>query len=289
MNGILLVDKPAGFTSHDVIAKLRGILKERRIGHSGTLDPMATGLLTVFLGRATRAVQFAENQNKVYDGALRLGITTDTQDITGTVLTHTEHSIGEDELKEVFSRFVGELKQLPPMYSAVKKDGKKLYELARKGVEVEREPRDVTIYSLEYTGRQGEDFLFRAACSKGTYIRTLCHDIGRTLGPGAVLTSLRRREAGQFSVKDAHTLEEISEAAAQGRAGELLFPVDRLFQEHPAVTVNAADEAKCRCGNRFFTNAGDGCYRVYSEAGEFLMLGRAQGGEMSTVKSFFEV
>lgn len=289
MNGILLVDKPAGFTSHDVVAKLRGILRERRIGHAGTLDPMATGLLTVFLGRATRAVQFAENQNKVYEGAMRLGMTTDTQDITGTVLTQTEHNISEDELKKVFSQFVGEQEQLPPMYSAIKKDGKKLYELARKGVEVEREPRKVTIYSLEYRGRQGEDFLFRAACSKGTYIRTLCHDIGQTLGPGAVLTALRRVEAGQFSLDDAHTLEEISEAAAQGRAEELLLSADRLFQEHPAVTIGAAEEAKCRCGNSFAASVADGSYRVYSCSGEFLMLGRAENGVMSTVKSFFEV
>lgn len=289
MNGILLVDKPAGFTSHDVVAKLRGILRERRIGHAGTLDPMATGLLTIFLGRATRAVQFAENQDKVYDGAMRLGITTDTQDITGTILTQTAHNIGEDELKKVFPQFTGELKQLPPMYSAIKKDGKKLYELARKGVEVERELRNVTIYSLEYRGCQGGDFLFCAACSKGTYIRTLCHDIGQSLGCGAVLTALRRIKAGQFLVDDARTLDEIAEAASQGRAGELLIPVDMLFQEHPAITIDAAGEAKCRCGNKFPTQTGNGLCRVYSQSGEFLMLGMAEDGVMSTVKSFFAV
>lgn len=289
MNGILLVDKPEGFTSHDVVAKLRGMLGQRRIGHSGTLDPMATGLLAVFLGRATRAVQFAEGQVKTYDGALRLGLVTDTQDITGTVLSRRECEVTEDEIKAVFERFTGEQKQIPPMYSAVKKDGKKLYELARKGKEVEREPRDITVYSQEYRGRRGEDYLFRVKCSKGTYVRTLCHDIGQALGVGGVLSELRRIEAGQFSIDRAHTLQEIAEAAEQGRAEELLLPVDSLFEEYPSLTVDGGSEAKCRCGARFPVKVRDGLYRVYGENGEFLMLGRAERDSMSTVKSFFEV
>jgi len=289
MNGILLVDKPEGFTSHDVVAKLRGILRQRRIGHSGTLDPMATGLLAVFLGRATRAVQFAEGQVKTYDGALRLGLVTDTQDVTGTVLCRQKHNVTEDKLKAVFEKFTGEQKQIPPMYSAVKKDGKKLYELARKGKEVEREPRDITVYSLEYRGKREDDFLFRVKCSKGTYVRTLCHDIGQALGVGGVLSELRRIEAGQFSIDKAHTLREISELAEQGRAEELLLPVDSLFAEYPSLSVDSRAEAKCRCGAQFLVKAEDGLYRVYGESGEFLMLGRAEGGSMSTVKSFFEV
>jgi len=289
MNGILLVDKPEGFTSHDVVAKLRGILGQRRIGHSGTLDPMATGLLAIFLGRATRAVQFAEGQVKTYDGALRLGLVTDTQDITGTVLSRQEHDVTEDNLKAVFGEFTGEQKQIPPMYSAVKKDGKKLYELARKGKEVEREPRNITVYSLEYRGKREDDFLFRVKCSKGTYVRTLCHDIGQALGVGGVLSELRRVEAGQFSIDKAHTLREISGMAEQGRAEELLLPVDSLFEEYPPLTVDGGAEAKCRCGARFPVKAEDGFYRVYGGSGEFLMLGRAEGGSMSTIKSFFEV
>lgn len=290
MNGILLVDKPQDFTSHDVVAKLRGILKERRIGHAGTLDPMATGLLVVFVGRATRAVQFAESHGKTYLASMRGGLVTDTQDITGTVLSKNAAEISDEELAAILPRFTGELLQTPPMYSAVKKGGKKLYELARKGIEVEREARKITIYSLELLGRiDGGDFLLRVECSKGTYIRTLCHDMGQALGTGAVLTALRRERSGDFSVENAHSLEEISEAVRQGREEELLLPVDSLFFQYPALSLDEGRERLCRCGNSFKTQAGNGYYRVYSQNGEFLMLGQVQNGVMTTVKSFFNV
>ena len=285
MNGVLLVDKPQGFTSHDVVAKLRGICHERRIGHSGTLDPMATGLLVVFVGRATRAVQFAENDEKEYLARLRCCLVTDTQDITGTVLETCEKVVYEKELLDIFPEFTGEISQLPPMYSAIKVKGQKLYDLARKGVEVEREPRNITIKTLELTGKCEGDFCLRVVCSKGTYIRTLCHDIGQRLGTGATLSALRRTRAGSFSVNDAHTLEEISKEGAEG----FLLPVDMLFSQKPQLSITPEQREKCLCGNAFPSAAADGEYRVYGPEGDFLMLGTVENGLMSTVKSFFEV
>lgn len=207
MNGILIVDKPRDWTSHDVVAKLRGIYRERRIGHSGTLDPMATGVLAVFLGRATRAVELCENDEKTYVAGLRLGTITNTQDITGEVLETRPADVPQPRLEEVLSRFTGPQRQIPPMYSAVKIQGKKLYELARKGQSVERKPRDIVIHQLKLLGREGEDYILQVRCSKGTYVRTLCHDIGEALGCGGCLSSLRRTAAGRFSLEDAVTLE----------------------------------------------------------------------------------
>ena len=237
MNGILLIDKPESWTSNDVVQKLRGILREKRIGHAGTLDPMATGLLTVFVGRATRAVEFAEGDRKRYLAGLRLGLTTDTQDITGEVLGQCEAGISREALEEALQAFRGEIRQTPPMYSAVKVNGRRLYELARKGETVERKEREITVYSLEILEQNGEDWLLDVSCSKGTYVRTLCHDIGEALGCGGCLSSLRRTEAGLFSVENAHTVDAVAVSAAAGLADALLLPTDSLFQEHPAVTL----------------------------------------------------
>ena len=289
MNGILLVDKPAGWTSNDVVQKLRGILHERRIGHAGTLDPMATGLLTVFVGRATRAVEFAEADAKRYRAALRLGLTTDTQDSTGTVLHKTESDVTWEALEQALLGFRGEIRQVPPMYSAVKVNGKRLYKLARRGETVERAARTVTIQSLDLLGREGEDWILDIRCSKGTYIRTLCQDIGDALGCGGCMAALRRLEAGAFTVEEAHSLEEIAQAASEGRAETLLLPVDTLFRSVPAETVGAAAEKKIRNGNTFRTSLPDGALRLYSETGEFLALARAENGVCRTIKSFFEV
>lgn len=289
MNGIVIIDKPAGWTSQDVCAKLRGVLWERRVGHSGTLDPMATGVLPVFVGRATRAVEFAENDRKRYAAALRLGLVTDTQDVTGTALETRPVAVSEAEVLSVLPEFTGPLWQVPPMYSAVKLGGKKLYELARRGQSVERPARKIEIFSLALTGRDGEDYLLDVECSKGTYIRTLCHDIGQRLGCGACMAALRRTRAGAFGIEDAHPLEAVIAAGEQGRAGDLLRPVDSLFAALPAVTLDAPRERKCRCGSEFRLDAPDGEYRVYGESGEFLMVGRAREGVMHTVKSFFEV
>ncbi|MBQ3010606.1 MAG: tRNA pseudouridine(55) synthase TruB, partial [Oscillospiraceae bacterium] len=198
MNGIILIDKPRDWTSHDVVGKLRRLLQERRIGHSGTLDPLATGLLVVFVGRATRAVEFAEADAKQYIAGLRLGVETDTQDITGTILKETECCVTQEELKAVLPRFMGEISQIPPMYSALKVNGQKLYDIARKGGEVERKPRQITIHSLELVDNshlEEGDYCLDVTCSKGTYIRTLCHDIGEALGVGGTMSSLRRVRA----------------------------------------------------------------------------------------------
>lgn len=284
MNGIILVDKPQGWTSHDVVGKLRGILHERRIGHSGTLDPMATGLLVLFVGRATRGVEFAEAHCKEYIAGLRLGIATDTQDITGNVLHETSQNVTENELKSVFNDFFGDIQQIPPMYSAIKVGGKKLYELARKGESVERKPRTVNISKLELIGREENDFIIDVGCSKGTYIRTLCNDIGEKLGCGGCMSSLRRVKAGRFSISDAHTIEKIAEAPEK-----FILPVDTLFSEYEGITANTATEKKLRNGNTVKCSADDGIYRVYSESGEFLLLGEVQQGILKTIKNFFEV
>lgn len=283
-NGIVLVDKPADWTSHDVVAKLRGILHERRVGHSGTLDPMATGLLTVFVGRATRAVQFAETHNKRYVASLRCGYSTDTQDTSGRVRAQTGISPTEAELTDVLPEFTGEISQIPPMYSAIKVSGKKLYELARKGETVERKPRTVNISELSLVGHDGDDFVLSVSCSKGTYIRTLCNDIGERLGCLACMSALRRTNAGPFDVRDAHTLSEIAEDPER-----YIIPVDSLFSEHPAIELSAAQTAKLKCGNILNVSAKNGTYRVYGENGDFLAIANVSAGKLKTIKSFFEV
>lgn len=290
MNGILLIDKAEGWTSSDVVIKLKGVLRERRVGHSGTLDPMATGLLAVFVGRATRAVEFAEAHDKRYTAGLRLGVTTDTQDVTGSVLRSCQANVAEDELKAVLTRFTGELEQIPPMYSAIKINGQKLYDIARRGGEVERRPRHITVSGISVVGRSGNDFVLDISCSKGTYIRTLCNDISDALGCGGCMSSLRRTAAGDFSVSQAYTIDEVVAAAAAGEAGKLLLPTDSMFAALPRCTAGAQDERRIKNGNEIKTPAlADGDYRVYSDSGEFLMLGRAENGRMRTIKSFFEV
>lgn len=287
MSGILLVDKPAGWTSHDVVGRLRRMTGQRRIGHSGTLDPMATGLLVVFLGRATRAVEFAEGHDKAYTALLCPGVVTDTLDTTGAVLATSPERPTLSELEAALGAFRGEIEQLPPMYSALKHKGKKLYEIARAGGEVERKPRPVTIYRLECTGERGGDFVLEVECSKGTYIRTLCDDIGRALGCGACMSGLRRTRAGGFDVRDALTIEEIERRGAEN----CLLPVDALFAGRPVVLLkDARAEKALRNGMdvKFDADFAGEC-RVYAESGEFLALCRAEGGALKTIKSFFEV
>lgn len=286
-NGIIIVDKPADWTSQDVTAKLRGVFHEKRIGHGGTLDPMATGVLPVFIGRATRAVEFMESAEKEYIAGLRLGLTTNTQDTTGEVLSEQSVDITKEQLLAVLPQFTGEIDQIPPMFSAVKIGGRKLYELARKGREIERKPRRITIHELEVIGEEHGDFLLRVRCSKGTYIRTLCHDIGAALGCGGCMSSLRRTAAGQFAITDAVPLAEI---ISHPNPASLLMQVDSLFSGCPALHVRDAHTAKLKNGasvrDRTFA---DGTYRVYAENGEFLLLGRAESHTLTTIKSFFEV
>ena len=289
MNGVLLIDKESDWTSNDVVAKLKGILRERRIGHSGTLDPMATGLLVVFVGRATRAVEFAEGHDKAYRAGLRLGLVTDTQDITGTVLEEHAVSVTEEQLCDTLESFRGEQLQLPPMYSAIKVNGRRLYDIARSGGEVERKKRAITIHDISLAGREGEDYVLDISCSKGTYVRTICHDVGAALGCGGCMSALRRTRAGGFDVSQAHKLSEVQRYADEGRAEELLLPVDELFNEYEKCSASETAEKRIRCGNEYKTQLPDGVYRVYSRTGEFLMLGRAENGMMKTIKSFFEV
>lgn len=280
-----MVDKPEGWTSHDVVGKLRRITGVRRIGHSGTLDPLATGLLVCFIGRATRAVEFAEAYEKEYAASLRLGTVTDTQDITGSVLKKVEAEVTPEELEAALERFRGEIDQIPPMYSAIKVNGKKLYDIARKGGEVERKPRRVTISRLECTGAENGDYNLSVTCSKGTYIRTLCADIGEALGCGGCMSALRRVRAGAFSLEDAHTLEEIE----KNGAGAYLLPVDDIFAYAPPLTADGKAESRIRVGADYPCAVPDGEYRVYGEDGEFLMLGALCAGTMRCVKSFFGV
>ena len=285
--GVLIIDKPQGWTSMDVCAKLRGVLHERRVGHGGTLDPMATGLLPVVVGRATRAVEYAADGDKEYEAVLRLGLVTDTQDVTGTVLRQRGAEVTAAELEAALGRFRGEIMQVPPMYSAIKVNGKKLYELARKGREVERQPRPVTIYALELLGQRSQtDFALRVVCSKGTYVRTLCHDIGAALGCGGAMAALRRTRVAGFTLENALTLDDV---CAHPRPETLLRPVDGCFADLPAAVLTAAQEKRVRCGAAFTWPGAPGLLRAYGAGGEFLALCRADGETLRVVKSFFEV
>ena len=272
-NGIIIIDKPAGWTSMDVCAKLRGILKTKKVGHAGTLDPMATGVLPVFVGQATRAVSFAEDGQKEYVAGLRLGRTTDTQDTSGETLDTHPVLTGREDLEHLLPRFTGSIEQVPPMYSAIKIGGQKLYQIARRGGEVERPARPVTIHELELLGRSGPaDY-------------TLCHDIGQALGCGGGMSSLRRTMAAGFTLDDAVTLDRVQQ---EGEA--LLAPLDSLFRQHPAYRIrHPRVDALCRNGNPFTVRQPlpEGLYRVYGLEGEFLCLSRLEGGVMTSLKNFF--
>ena len=286
MNGIVIIDKPAGWTSQDVVSKLRGVLKTRRIGHGGTLDPMATGVLPVFVGRATRGVEFFEHAEKTYEATLRLGLTTDTEDTSGTVLEEKEVSISEEEFLAVLPQFRGKIQQIPPMYSALKVNGQKLYDLARKGREVERQPREIEIFKLECLEFSGNEARLLVHCSKGTYIRTLCKDIGAALGCGGCMAALRRVTAGEYTIEEAIPLDAL---VAAENPETYLRPVDSMFRGYPEVKLTANQEKRCRNGNAFSVTHPDGTYRAYSQTGEFLMLAQVESGVMSTIKSFWEV
>lgn len=286
MNGIVIVDKPQGWTSQDVTARLRRVFETRRIGHGGTLDPMATGVLPVFVGRATRGVEFFEHAEKTYEALLLPGVVTDTEDVTGTVLERHPAALTEAAVEAVLPRFRGEILQVPPMYSALKVNGQKLCDLARKGQTVERKPRPVTIHELAFLGFQDDCLRLRVRCSKGTYIRTLCKDLGEALGCGGCMAQLRRVSAGSYTIGQAVPLETLLESADPG---QYLLPVDSLFASLPALTLTPNQETRCRNGNPFTRNVPDGRYRCYGKSGEFLMLGSVRDNVMSTLKSFFEV
>ena len=286
MNGIVIVDKPQGWTSQDVTARLRRVFDTRRIGHGGTLDPMATGVLPVFVGRATRAVEFFEHAEKTYETVLLLGKRTDTQDVTGRVLEERPVSLSLEDVEDVLPRFRGEILQVPPMYSALKVNGQKLCDLARKGKQVERQPRPITIFELTLLSFEENRLRLRVRCSKGTYIRTLCDDIGAALGTLGCMESLRRTQAGDYSITEAVPLETLLETDSPET---YLRGMDSMFSRYPAVTLTPNQEKRCRNGNSFTRPMANGTYRAYGENGEFLMLAKVEDNIMSTIKSFFEV
>ena len=288
VNGILIVDKPQGFTSHDVVAKLRGMLRQKKIGHAGTLDPMATGVLVVLLGNATRASDHASGQSKEYVARLRLGQVTDTQDVTGTVLEEHPVTVGEEELRQILPAFTGDIQQLPPMYSAISVNGKRLYDLARKGVEVERQSRDIVIEELELLEKQAgmgdHDYDLRARCSKGTYVRTICHDIGAALGCGGTMAALRRTKSGRFTLENALTFEEIAALLGSNALESRVFPTDSVFFDLPEVHLNAEGDLRASHGNFFAERhltageippEGQRC-RIYDSTGRFCQIGESR-------------
>lgn len=252
MNGIINVYKEKDFTSFDVVAKLRGILKQKKIGHTGTLDPDATGVLPVCLGNATKLCDMLTDKKKEYIAEFVLGKETDTQDISGQILKETEVDCSESAVKEVVQSFIGDYDQLPPMYSAIKVDGKRLYELARQGKEVERKKRPVTFYEIEILKVELPLVSIRVLCSKGTYIRTLCHDIGQKLGCGAAMTSLERTRSGQFTKEKAYTLAEIEKIRDEGRLDDIILPVDHVFDDLPILVVSGEIEKKILNGNLIY-------------------------------------
>ena len=286
MNGIVIVDKPQDWTSQDVTARLRRVFNTRRIGHGGTLDPMATGVLPVFVGRATRGVEFFEHAEKTYETVLRLGITTDTEDVWGETIEEKSVEFTTEKLETVLESFRGEILQVPPMYSALKVNGQKLCDLARKGREVERKPRPITIHELTLLEVTENTLRLRVRCSKGTYIRTLCKDIGEALGCGGCMAQLRRVTAGEYTIEESVPLQVLLDTE---NPQQYLRGVDTMFRNHPEVKLTANQEKRCRNGNSFSVNLEAGTYRAYSQTGEFLMLARVEDGVMSTVKSFFDV
>jgi tRNA pseudouridine 55 synthase len=279
MTGILCIDKPVGFTSFDVVAKMRGILHMRKIGHAGTLDPMATGVLPLFLGGAAKAISLLPNQDKQYTATFRLGEESDTQDSTGTVLHRQPVTATESELLAALGQFRGEILQTPPMYSAVKVGGKRLYDLARRGLEVEREARPVTIYALNLVANpQPDTYQIDVRCSKGTYVRTLCHDIGRALGCGAVMTALRRTDSGGFLLADCITIEQAAQRMQQGRLRECLVPLQQVFAPLPRFELT--EKQAGHLGNGVKMSLGQfapppvpGNIALYDQTGRFLGVG----------------
>ena len=292
MQGILIVDKPTDWTSFDVIAKLRGILGTRKLGHSGTLDPMATGVLPVFCGGASKAVDLQLDHTKAYRATLRLGVRTDTGDSTGTVLETAPVTAGETELRAVLPQFVGPQMQVPPMYSAVKINGQPLYKMARQGVEVERKARPIEILDIHYEGSPAEhEYTLTVQCSKGTYIRVLLEDIAAAMGQKGTMSGLRRIAAGVYTEADAHTLEEIQAAKAAGPEAlqALMLPVESVFEPLPLLVVDARVEQHLYNGcptSRY--PAADGRYRVRSADGRFLGLAQITQGVLRVEKLFVE-
>ncbi|MCM1313970.1 MAG: tRNA pseudouridine(55) synthase TruB [Prevotella sp.] len=278
MNGILCINKPQNFTSFDVVAKLRGILGMKRLGHAGTLDPMATGVLPVFVGTATKACDIMPDNSKSYSAGFRLGQTTNTQDVTGKILTTSDKSVSENDINKIIPEFMGKIMQIPPMYSAVQVNGKRLYDLARQGIEVERQPREIEVENINLISydektRTGN---ISISCGKGTYIRTIIHDIGGKLGCGGIMTSLVRTSASGFTLNDCYTFEEVQQARDENNLESLILPVERVFNSLPKLRLNEHQTKLYRNGVKLdlsrIHNIKTDCnlYSVYGFDGAFI-------------------
>ncbi|NLY43606.1 MAG: tRNA pseudouridine(55) synthase TruB [Clostridiaceae bacterium] len=304
MEGIINVLKPGGMTSHDVVSFIRKHTRTKRVGHTGTLDPGAAGVLPICVGRTTKVAEWLSGQDKKYRAELQLGVTTDTQDGFGTVLSERKVNVSRERIEQAIHSFKGTISQVPPMYSAVKVKGQKLYELARKGVEIERKPRQVTIFNIEVIDIDeiNNRVLFDVHCSKGTYIRTLCHDIGEKLGCGAYMSFLLRLSSGRFKLEESVTLEDIEKHSLNNKLEELLVPVDQVFDTWPSITIQPDVEKKVLNGNVIpahkLTGPGNPeeglMYRVYNQQHKFIGFSQAVKAEngklcLKMVKSFFEV
>ncbi len=296
MNGIICINKPEGFTSFDVIAKLRGIMKIRRLGHGGTLDPMATGALPVFVGTATKACDIMPDSSKSYRASFELGKSTDTQDVTGTVLSKSDMRVSRESVEKLLPEFTGKIMQIPPMYSAVQINGQRLYDLARQGIEIERQPREVEIKSLalEDYDEESRRGTLEIGCGKGTYIRTLIHDIGEKLGCGGIMTELERTSSGGFTLADCHTIAEVQAAAEEKRLEELILPIERVFDSLPKLRLNEVQTRMYKNGVRLDLNRIERVkkdvfrYSVYGCDGCFIGIAAAdfEKLELRVIKNF---
>lgn len=290
INGIIIVNKDKGFTSHDVVNVIRKIYSIRKVGHTGTLDPDATGVLPVCIGKATKLADMLTFSDKSYVARVRLGLTTDTQDISGEVLTEGEVNVSKEKLLEAVAKHTGEIEQIPPMYSALKVNGQKLCDLARKGVEVERKPRKINIYSAEVSDFDGTEFCLSVHCSKGTYIRTLCHDIGQLLGCGAVMTELQRTQSSCFSLENAHTLDELK-AMSDEELVSALMPIDSVFENYEAMYIDDNVKKRLCNGALCYVKADVGTYRIYDKDGVFLCVAEVREEDnkklIKSVKTFY--
>lgn len=288
MNGIIIIDKPMGRTSHDMVYVMRKMTGIKKVGHTGTLDPEATGVLPVCIGSATKVADMLTLSDKCYRAELVLGMTTDTQDADGEVLTECAVDCTEDEIRSAIMSFVGEIEQVPPMYSAIKQNGKKLYELARQGIEVERKKRKVTINSIDILKIDGERVTIDVSCSKGTYIRTLCEDIGLKLHVGAYMNTLRRTKTGPFTIADSYTLKELEVLKEKGQLENVLISVDRMFEEYPKIMLNPKQVKSITNGVQMSYKGIEGqSYRLYDENGKFLCISKIQDGKLRLEKAFW--
>lgn len=294
MTGIILLDKPKDITSFGAVARVRRICGEKKCGHTGTLDPMATGVLTIMLGGSTRFCELLPSHDKAYTAAFRLGTVTDTLDITGKVLETREVNVTAEQVREKIKDFIGDISQLPPMYSAVSVNGQRLYDLARQGIEVERKAREVTVFSIEILNEneQAGEYEIAVECSSGTYIRTLIADLGEALGCGAVLTELRRTKANGFDISQAVTLEKLEEAVKNGEIENVLIPVDKALEEYPVIKVTVAQAKRFRNGGELDLQRLKyprmlGIFRIYDPEDNFIGLGEIGTGDSLTVKRVF--